>query len=636
MDSKPSKEVLRVAQELSFARALASNDKTLRDRALKRLNKWFASMPRKKESFNEASFTRLWKGLYYCVWMSDKPLIQEECVDRICKLIHSLQNFKDFQKFVRCFFQCMSQAWFNLDSFRLDKFLMLIRRFLRQLLERLRLNDWNHKMVKEVIEHDLKPSYVNAPLGLNIHIAEIFLEELAKVGRGALSANVVFEFVKPFGEMLCETKDFRYMRTITNNVFFYLLRQSEEAIKHQAKFEAWRSTGFAGGEIDVMEEVSNEVEDEEDEDMMGGDDSDMEDDTPLDPRAGKVDVLLPPLEFDASQIIKLLAGLRKNPELSTKARKQIVLILNKFKTYQQGKYPLGIHKVELIEPEDEHEVIDKAAEKLASIEEELWKNSDVTGEKVKKKFKEPGNKGVVRKRKPSAWETTPLKSKKVAKASKSPGTEGSWTVIPAPDTRLKMTNGTKSPEFETNGFISTPMEASATNSSSPVISHTGIDSTPSADPVSSSRKQLLPVTTAVRSELAIKKRNKKKKRNSQQQELDSSWGDSAWESTTDEIEIPVSPIRNVSLGAEGIQTSMRTPLHNGHLGAVSGSGKKVEFVLNRNSSQEEEEYKMTLMKRPSIPYDALKKPPQSVLKQTPVSSPAVQMDWLPPSLAEIS
>ncbi|KAF6208320.1 hypothetical protein GE061_016774 [Apolygus lucorum] len=631
MDSKPNKEVLRVAQELSFARALASNDKTLRDRALKRVNKWFASMPRKKESFNEASFTRLWKGLYYCVWMSDKPLIQEECVERICKLIHSLQNYNDFKKFVRCFFQCMSQAWFNLDSFRIDKFLMLIRRFLRQLLERLRQNDWNHKMVKDIVENELKPSYVNAPLGLNLHIADIFLEELAKVGRGAISANVVFEFVKPFGEMLCLTKDPRYMKSITNNIFFYLLRQSEEAIKHQAKFEAWRSTGFAGGNIDVMEEVSNEGEDEDDEDIMGGDDSDMEEDAPLDPRAGKVDVLLPPLEFDASKIIKFLTGLRKNPELSTRARKQIIFVLDKYKTYQQGKYPLGIHQVELIESEDEDEEIEKAAKKLSSVEEELWINSDVSGEKVKKKYKEPIRKATVHNRKPpSSWETTPIKSKKVAKASKSPGTNGGWTVIQTPETHSKITNGTKSPAMETNGFISTPMETTDTTNTE--IS-TRLDSTPSGVPVSSSRKHPLPVAKATGSET---KRNKKKKRNSQQPELDSSWGDSAWESTTDEIEIPISPIRNVSLAAEGIQTSMVTPLHNGHSSALSGSGKKVEFVLNRNSSQEEEEYKISLIKRPSIPFDALKKPPQSVLKQTPVSSPAVQPDWLPPSLAEIS
>lgn len=38
---KPAKTVLLVAQDVKFARALAYNDKKVRDRALKRLKKWF-------------------------------------------------------------------------------------------------------------------------------------------------------------------------------------------------------------------------------------------------------------------------------------------------------------------------------------------------------------------------------------------------------------------------------------------------------------------------------------------------------------------------------------------------------------------------------------------------------------------
>jgi ribosomal RNA-processing protein 1 len=33
---------------------------------------------------------RLWKGLYYCYWMSDKPLVQEELADNIASIIGEL------------------------------------------------------------------------------------------------------------------------------------------------------------------------------------------------------------------------------------------------------------------------------------------------------------------------------------------------------------------------------------------------------------------------------------------------------------------------------------------------------------------------------------------------------------------
>lgn len=52
----------------------------------------------------------------------------------------------------------------------------------------------------------------------------------------------------------------------------------------------------------------------------------------------------------------------------------------------------------------------------------------------------------------------------------------------------------------------------------------------------------------------------------------------------------------------------------------SGS-KRVEFVLARNTSQEVKDYKRKVKNNSQIPFSAEKKPVQSVLKSTPVSSP---------------
>jgi ribosomal RNA-processing protein 1 len=74
-DNKQVKKVLVVAQELKLARVLAGNNKTARDRALKSLRKWFQNRAT-TIPFTENDFLRLWKGLFYSMWMSDKPLIQ--------------------------------------------------------------------------------------------------------------------------------------------------------------------------------------------------------------------------------------------------------------------------------------------------------------------------------------------------------------------------------------------------------------------------------------------------------------------------------------------------------------------------------------------------------------------------------
>lgn len=67
---------------------------------------------------------RIWKGLFYAMWMSDKPLIQEECAENIASLIHSTTPESSL-----CFFKCgfvvLGTEWFGIDRWRLDKFLMV-------------------------------------------------------------------------------------------------------------------------------------------------------------------------------------------------------------------------------------------------------------------------------------------------------------------------------------------------------------------------------------------------------------------------------------------------------------------------------------------------------------------------------
>ncbi|KPJ17369.1 Ribosomal RNA processing protein 1-like [Papilio machaon] len=68
--------ILVIAQEFKFAKLLSSNEKKTRDRVLKALKKWLLNCFEKGYEFKEDDFFRVWKGLFYAVWMSDKPLIQ--------------------------------------------------------------------------------------------------------------------------------------------------------------------------------------------------------------------------------------------------------------------------------------------------------------------------------------------------------------------------------------------------------------------------------------------------------------------------------------------------------------------------------------------------------------------------------
>lgn len=67
------------ATEIRFARRLADNDKAVRDKAVKKLRTWL----HKQHGLSELDNCKLWRGLFFCMWMSDKPLVQEELADQI-------------------------------------------------------------------------------------------------------------------------------------------------------------------------------------------------------------------------------------------------------------------------------------------------------------------------------------------------------------------------------------------------------------------------------------------------------------------------------------------------------------------------------------------------------------------------
>eukprot|EP00118_Oscarella_pearsei_P022038 m.251139 g.251139 ORF g.251139 m.251139 type:complete len:140 (+) comp40333_c0_seq8:459-878(+) len=98
--------------------------------------------------FSDVDMLKVWKCLFFCMWMSDKPPVQEELAATISKLIHSLLSKEQAFKFIKAFFVTMQREWDGIDFLRLDKFYMFIRRFLKESLVFLKINQWNEGMCK--------------------------------------------------------------------------------------------------------------------------------------------------------------------------------------------------------------------------------------------------------------------------------------------------------------------------------------------------------------------------------------------------------------------------------------------------------------------------------------------------------
>lgn len=115
-----SASVLFGERELKLARALADSERKVREASLASLQTWLrdnASAIAKSES----DIDKLWKALFYCVWMTDKPLVIES-------VIKDVVNFADIigWPFLNGLYQCIIREWPGIDRHRVDKFYALL------------------------------------------------------------------------------------------------------------------------------------------------------------------------------------------------------------------------------------------------------------------------------------------------------------------------------------------------------------------------------------------------------------------------------------------------------------------------------------------------------------------------------
>ncbi|XP_014204202.1 ribosomal RNA processing protein 1 homolog isoform X2 [Copidosoma floridanum] len=374
--TKDDKSLL-VAQEVKFARLLAHNDKKVRDKVLKNLKRWLTVRSRSSFAFTEEDFLRLWKGLFYCMWMSDKPLVQEDLAESLSNLVHCFESIDTALLYTKCTLKSLATEWLGLDNYRVDKFEMLVRRILRQTFVVCKKLSWKKKCVVgvgKVLEEILMDA--KNCLGLKLHITNVYMEELAKVGEEKIPESMVTEFVRPYVIYLASIDDMRQISHIVKSIFRYLIFQSEVGSEYLEKYDAWRRSNFPCDSIDQMQKV--EISDDEDEAEALNDDEDEVRDSkcvekPLDPRAGMVDVDLPPILFDASQIAQILKENKFHQASTAKNRKWITKLINDFTKLSQGEMPIGMKKVP---DRDEYSVNTFVATKeLLNFNKELYSDS---------------------------------------------------------------------------------------------------------------------------------------------------------------------------------------------------------------------------------------------------------------------
>ncbi|XP_063632734.1 ribosomal RNA processing protein 1 homolog [Cydia splendana] len=302
IDKSKKQLVLVVAQEIKFARLLSGNEKKTRDRVLRALKKWLVNCFEKNYEFKEDDFTRVWKGLFYAVWMSDKPLVQEDLCESIAGILDLFptEQLSNAMLLAKAGFKMLATEWFGIDQHRIDKFLMLVRRYLRGALRCVHRSGWTEDACNQFANMlsgkdgllSLKtPLYARNANSLVIHIADCYLEEISKVSSGEISPESLVILLRPFMAYLSQGS--------APAICIASRRVLTELLKHGDPEDAEDSEEEDDDEKDSDEEDAADEEDRDDDDevMTNG---------ALDPRAGRVDVVLHPMPVPAAGLVAVL------------------------------------------------------------------------------------------------------------------------------------------------------------------------------------------------------------------------------------------------------------------------------------------------------------------------------------------
>ncbi|KZV29571.1 ribosomal RNA processing protein 1B-like [Dorcoceras hygrometricum] len=233
-EAKPILPALASASGPALIKYLASCNTTVRSQSLRLIQSWLASQP---NQLSESDIKKLWKGLFYCVWHADKTPNQVALIDRLTSLFLSLQPSFSLD-FFRGFLLTLRREWSGIDRLRLDKFYLLIRRFVRALLELMRLRKWDCELLGKylgVLENDglLAVDKLQGN-GVNYQVASVYLEELKGTGF-PVRQEVIDVILRPFFSVMMRSKDRILLGKVKSCVFDELVKVGKGLLEKKMK-----------------------------------------------------------------------------------------------------------------------------------------------------------------------------------------------------------------------------------------------------------------------------------------------------------------------------------------------------------------------------------------------------------------
>jgi len=255
--SSSSSEANLYTDEVKFAKLLVHPDKAVRDDTLLSLQRYLQSVT----SFEAFSMLKLWKALYYCLWLADKVPIQQELIGRIASLTTVFPSVDVSVLFLQQFFRILFREWSSLDQYRVEKFYSLIRSMLNKILAMIVDSRFSTDLMDRLLQLLYCEALVKRPNGIRFHIADIFIEELHKATEegGAIKTTAFVALLQPFLRIVSNvTEQGVFSDRIYKQVFTKFLVEYSIESYHKRKSSLGDENAAASQEL-ASQELSHRV-----------------------------------------------------------------------------------------------------------------------------------------------------------------------------------------------------------------------------------------------------------------------------------------------------------------------------------------------------------------------------------------
>ncbi|KFG79298.1 nucleolar protein NOP52 variant [Metarhizium anisopliae] len=166
--------------QMPFIKNLASSDRKLRTQSLATLQTYLSS----RTGLPAADALKLWTGLYYALWMTDRPRPQQALAADLANLVLDVPA-ACAPPLASGFWSVLSRQWASIDALRMDKFLLLVRRAFAAQVRFARGRAWAGEQVDRMLDVWRRLAFDaddedGVSLGLRLHVLDLWVDELER------------------------------------------------------------------------------------------------------------------------------------------------------------------------------------------------------------------------------------------------------------------------------------------------------------------------------------------------------------------------------------------------------------------------------------------------------------------------